>query len=71
MKIIWSFWVFFFICILFIRNEYFFYGNRGLKLFLDLVILFCLEGYGGYIIFWGKCVLLKLFIYGMLGFKCM
>lgn len=32
--------VFFFICILFIRNEYFFYGNKGLKLFLDLVILF-------------------------------
>lgn len=31
---------FFFICILFIRNEYFFYGNKGLKLFLDLVILF-------------------------------
>lgn len=32
--------VFFFIFILFIRNEYFFYGNKGLKLFLDLVILF-------------------------------
>lgn len=32
--------VFYFICILFIRNEYFFYGNKGLKLFLDLVILF-------------------------------
>lgn len=60
---------FFFTCTPLIRNEYLFYGNKG---YLQ-TWLYCphLEGYGGYIIPWGKCVLSKLSTYGMLGSKCM